>query len=162
MFYKEEILNMLDEKGIAYEKMEHPAVFTMEEMDALGITEKGFVCKNLFLRDAKGKTHFLLSMPEEKKVSLKEMAAPLETDKLSFASAQRLEKYLGLKTGAVSPFGVWNDTENKVIVILDEELMAQEKIGVHPNDNTATVWIAPKTLCDLIEEKGNECRVVKL
>ena len=162
MFYKEEILNMLDEKGIAYEKMEHPAVFTMEEMDALGITEKGFVCKNLFLRDAKGKTHFLLSMPEEKKVSLKDLAAPLETDKLSFASAQRLEKYLGLKTGEVSPFGVWNDTENKVIVILDEELMKQEKIGVHPNDNTATVWIAPKTLRDLIEEKGNECRVVKL
>lgn len=162
MFYKEEILNMLDEKGIAYEKMEHPAVFTMEEMDALGITKTHFVCKNLFLRDAKGKTHFLLSMPEEKKVSLKDLAAPLETDKLSFASAQRLEKYLGLKAGSVSPFGVWNDTENKVIVILDEELMQQEKIGVHPNDNTATVWIAPKTLRDLIEEKGNECRVVKL
>ena len=95
-------------------------------------------------------------------MSLKDLAAPLETDKLSFASAQRLEKYLGLKTGAVSPFGVWNDTENKVIVIPDEELPAQEKIGVHPNDNTATVWLAPQTLRDSIVEKGNEYRVVKL
>ena len=72
------------------------------------------------------------------------------------------EKYLGLKTGAVSPFGVWNDTENKVIVIPDEELTTQEKIGVHPNDNTATVWLAPQTLRDSIVEKGNEYRVVKL
>lgn len=162
MFYKKEILNLLDKKRIAYDKMEHPAVFTMEEMDALGITSKGFVCKNLFLRDAKGKTHLLLSMPEEKRVSLKDLAASLGMDRLSFASAQRLEKYLGLKAGMVSPFGVWNDAENKVIVILDEELMAQEKIGVHPNDNTATIWLAPKTLCDLITEKGNACRVVKL
>ncbi len=162
MFYRKEILNLLDKKGIVYDKMEHPAVFTMEEMDVLGITNKGFVCKNLFLRDAKGKTHFLLSMPEEKRVSLKDLAALLGMDRLSFASAKRLEKYLGLKAGAVSPFGVWNDVENKVIVILDEELMAQEKIGVHPNDNRATIWLAPKTLCDLITEKGNVCRVVKL
>ena len=68
---KEEIYHLLEEKGIAFEKLEHQAVYTMEDMDKAGITAKGTVCKNLFLRDAKGKKHFLVTVPEEKRVDLK-------------------------------------------------------------------------------------------
>ena len=86
-YNKEATLRYLDEKGIQYEKMEHKAVFTMEEMDEVGISAKGGVVKNLFLRDGKGKNHFLVVVPEEKRVNLSDLSAQLNASKMSFASA---------------------------------------------------------------------------
>lgn len=152
---KQEALDWLDQAGIAYEKMEHPAVFTMEEMDAAGISAKGGVCKNLFLRDAKGKHHYLVVTPEEKHVDLASMARQLDSTKLSFASAERLEKYLGVAQGSVSPLGVLNDAEHVVAVAFDRDLCHAQRVGVHPNDNTATVWLSFQDLKRAVESLGN-------
>lgn len=162
LFGKQEVRNLLDEKKIAYEWMDHQAVFTMEEMDAAGITEKGDVCKNLFLRDAKGKKHFLAVLPEEKRADLGKLAEQLGSTKLSFASAERLEKYLGVAQGSVSPFGILNDEAHQVTVVFDRDLSTTPTVGVHPNDNTATVWIGWAGLKRFIEAQGNELDVVKL
>ena len=161
IYGKEEIYHLLEEKGIAFEKLEHQAVYTMEDMDKAGITAKGTVCKNLFLRDSKGKNHFLVIVPEEKRVDLKILAERIGSTKLSFASADRLAKYLGVEQGCVSPFGVLNDESRSVTVVFDQELQFNDAVGVHPNDNTATVWLDFESLRRGVEEHGNEIMLVK-
>ncbi len=156
MTNKELVYSRLNELGITYEHMEHEPVYTMEDMDRLGITSKGTVCKNLFLRDAKGKVHYLVTVPEEKLVNMKDLAAQIGSTKLSFASSERLQKYLCVEQGCVSPFGVLNDESKSVIVVFDRDLQGNDAVGVHPNDNSASVWLAFSELRRVIEEHGNE------
>lgn len=151
-------LAWLDAAGVSYELMEHPPAATMEDIHRLGIDQKGLVCKNLFLRDShKGKRHFLVSVCGDKPVDLKQLGATLG-DRLSFASEQRLMKFLQLEQGSVTPLGVQFDTQNAVSVVLDEELLQHPLVGVHPCVNTATVFLAPNDLASLIQEKGNTLR----
>lgn len=160
MIVKKEIYELLNDAQIPYESMEHEAVYTMEEMDCLGITKKGTVCKNLFLRDAKGKKHYLFCVPEERKIELKTLHEKIGSTKLSFASAERLEKYLGVQQGCVSPLGILNDEVRNVTVIFDSVLLGEAQVGVHPNDNTATIWLSFENLYRLIREHGNEVEIV--
>ncbi|MDO4581184.1 MAG: prolyl-tRNA synthetase associated domain-containing protein [Bacillota bacterium] len=155
-------LAKLAELGISYTLTEHPAVYTIEEMDALGITAEGEVVKNLFLRDAKGKRHFLLVLGKDKRADLKHIGAALEASHLSFASAERLQKYLGLTQGEVTPLGVVNDREAAVEVVFDSELRDSEKLGVHPNDNTATVWLSFAELLRYVQANGNSVSYIDI
>lgn len=154
-YHKKEIFALLEERGIACEIVAHEAVFTMEEMERAGIDRHGCICKNLFLRDAKGKQHYLVSVPDERRVDLKWLSAAMGTSKLSFASAERLEKYLKVPQGSVSPLALLNDESMSVVFAADDTLAARPLIGVHPNDNTATVFLSFGDLRSLIEEHGN-------
>lgn len=158
----EEILQRLKELGIQYELIEHKAVFNMEEMDALGkdFFKGASICKNLFLRDQKGKRHFLVTMKEEKQANLAEIAKSCLATKLSFASEERLKKYLNLTPGAVTPLAIINDEQKAVEVILDKDLFKEEKIGVHPGVNTATVIISPADLEKYIKANGNKLKMM--
>lgn len=158
----EEILQRLKELGIQYELIEHKAVFNMEEMDALGkdFFKGAAICKNLFLRDQKGKRHFLVTMKEEKQANLAEIAKSCLATKLSFASEERLKKYLNLTPGAVTPLAIINDEQKAVEVILDKDLFKEEKIGVHPGVNTATVIISPADLEKYIKANGNKLKLM--
>ena len=155
-YTKQRIYDFLAENNIPYEVLEHEVVSTMEEMDAAGITQKGTVCKNMFMRDYKGKNHFLLTVPEEKHVDLKALAEYIGSSKLSFGSAERLDKYLGLTQGSVSPLGLLNNEDKSVVMIFDRDLIGNKEVGVHPNDNTATIWLDFADLRKIIEEHGNE------
>ena len=146
MSQKQEIYDTLDKLKIPYESVEHEPVFTMEDMDKLGLPEKGCICKNLFLRDAKGKRHFLITLPEDKQVDLKQLSKKIGSTTLSFASAERLDKYLGLKQGSVTPFGLINDKDHAVEMFFDQDLAKAKRIGIHPCDNTATVFLTFKDL----------------
>jgi Ala-tRNA(Pro) deacylase len=159
MFGKQEVKAFLEEKNIPFEWVEHKAVFTIEEMEELGLESMDEIAKNLFLRDQKGKRHFLVVVKGMKHVNLKELGEKLGT-KLSFASEERLEKYMGLKKGAVTPLGILNDENCAVEVYMDEDLCKQEKIGVHPNDNTASVYLSPADLLNIINEHGNSMEVL--
>ena len=139
-----ELYAYLDGMGISYEVEEHAPVFTIDEMRELGI--KGSVCKNLFLRDAKGKRHFLVTCEESKKVDLKSLGRQLGAGNLSFASEDRLEKYLGVKQGGVTPFGLMNDTDHAVEFFIDKDLTRCKSLGIHPLENTATVFLSFKDL----------------
>ena len=158
----EEILQRLKELGIQYELIEHKAVFNMEEMDALGkdFFKGATICKNLCLRDQKGKRHFLVTMKEEKQANLAEIAKSCLATKLSFASEERLKKYLNLTPGAVTPLAIINDEQKAVEVILDKDLFKEEKIGVHPGVNTATVIISPADLEKYIKANGNKLKMM--
>lgn len=159
---REKIYQVLQGLDIHFEVDEHPAVFTIEEMENLGIHLRGEVCKNLFLRDAKGKKHFLVVLKNDKKINLKNLARFLQCSKLSFASEERLFRFLGLQKGAVSPLGVINDTMHAVIVLLDDEFVHCERLGVHPCDNTATLWISFDNLCRFIDKCGEKWRLISL
>lgn len=155
-YTKQKIYDFLDENNIYYEKLEHKVVFTMEDMDAEGITQKGVVCKNMFLRDYKGKNHFLVTAPEHKKVDLKKLAEEIGSSKLSFASAERMEKYIGLTAGSVSPLGLLNNEDKSVVMIFDKDLEGENQVGVHPNDNSATIWLKFSDLKNIIQTNGNK------
>lgn len=155
MIQEQELYDFLQAHDIRYTVSEHSPVYTIEDMEKLGLSKNGCIAKNLFLRDAKGKRHFLVVMHPEKRVDLKELQQKIECSKLCFASEGRLEKYLGLSKGAVSPFGILNDTENAVEVIMDKDLPGAELLGIHPNHNQATVWIGKTDLETIITNHGN-------
>ena len=154
-YHKNEVYALLNDKGIPYEAVEHEAVFTMEEMERAGIDAHGCICKNLFLRDAKGRQHYLVTVPDERRVDLKWLSAALSSSKLSFASAERLDTYPKLPQGSVSPLGILNDESRSVIFAADAALASLPAIGVHPNDNTATVFLSFADLRRIIEAHGN-------
>ena len=155
-------LARLDALGVAYELTEHPAVFTSEEMERLGLTNVGMVCKNLFLRDAKGRRHFLVVIPGNCRADIKSIEAQLGSARLSFASAERLKKHLGLTAGEVTPLGVVNDADAAVEVVFDRSLEGNPRVGVHPNDNTATVWLAFDDLLRVVRGNGNTVHFITL
>ena len=152
------VLDALDAFGISYEVIEHPAVHTIEEMDALGIFEAGEVCKNLFLRNANGKTHYVVSMCKNKHPDIQGSIRPqLGSSRLSFGSPERLLKHLGLLPGSVTPFGVINNAAHDVKVVFDRDLLTLDRpVGFHPNVNTAFVWLEFSDLLKFIEAQGNE------
>ncbi len=143
---KQRVYDALDKMNIKYEVVEHEPVYTMEDMDRLGLPEKGVLCKNLFLRDSKGKRHFLVTCDEKKTVDLKALARQVGSSTLSFASEERLDKYLQLKQGGVSPFGLMNDKDHAVEFFIDKDLAKCKSLGVHPLENTATVFLSFKDL----------------
>lgn len=155
-------LKWLDDNGYKYEKLEHAPVFTMEEMDVAGITKKGNVVKNLFVRNAKGDKHYLVSAPEDRKIDMNKLAILLGSTRLSFASPERMDKYLGVQQGSVSPLCVLNDENHEVFVAFDQSLMGEERIGVHPLENTATIFMSFKDLKKIIEDQGNKFKCIKL
>ena len=160
---KAEVLARLDAWGIACQVTEHPAVFTIGEMEALGLPVHGLVCKNLFLRDSKGKRHFLVVLPGDKTADLKRLAQQLGSTPLSFASEQRLQEHLGLRRGEVTPLGLLNGRAAGVEVVFDRSLAEQTRpLGVHPNTNTATVWLAFADLLHVVESCGSPVRYVQL
>ena len=162
MSQKQLVYNTLTDMGIPYHTVEHSAVFTVEEIRLLDFPPKTKIAKNLFLRDAKGIRHFLLVVDAEQAVNLKHLEPVLNCTRLSFASEERLQKYLGLAKGAVSPFGLINDTENHVEVYFDKKLCEADAIGVHPNDNTATVLIAFDGLLKFIETIGHQAQSISI
>ena len=99
-------------------------------------------CKNLFLRNQKGDRHYLLIVAHTKRVDLRAVASQMGNGKLSFASPERLMKWLGVAPGAVSPFGLINDRGHHVRVFVDRDLTRAPRISFHPNDNTRTIVLA--------------------
>lgn len=159
--YKE-VFDVLESMNIQYDVIEHPAVYTIEEMDNLNIENKDEVVKNLFVRDDKKKRYFLIVLQKNKRVDLKEIKKELNSRRLSFASEEDLSQYMKLSKGSVTPFGILNDIESKVEVVVDKDILLFERIGVHPNDNRATVWISPKDLEVVIKKHGNNISYIKI
>lgn len=144
-----DIFKILDELKIKYDVLEHQAVYTVEEAKQLENMIEGLGCKNLFLTDKK-ENYFLLVLEENKKANLKELAKLLNVSKLTFGSEEALQEILGLEPGSVTPLSIINDKENKVLLIIDNDIL-EEKILVHPNTNTKTMSIEFKDIEKLIE-----------
>ena len=159
---KQEVYQFLKDNNIQYEVTEHPAVYNMEEMDNLHLPYP-YSAKNLFVRDDKKANYYLITVKEEKRVNLKELRKQNGTRNLSFASENDLIDILRLTPGSVTPFGLLNDKEQKVKFYIDEDLLSGDgMIGIHPNENTATVWLKTEDLIKILKENGNEINIVKI
>ena len=150
---KNEICALFERSGIGYELVDHPAVYTMEDLAALSLPHPEAEAKNLFLRDDK-RNFLLLTVPGEKRVNLKAFQKANGLRKLSFGSAEDLEALLGLHPGSVTPLGVLNDPAGSVPLYLDREL-AHKLLGIHPNENTATLYLRCEDLTALLESQGH-------
>lgn len=157
-----DIYQVLGKLGIKYKKYDHPPVFTAEEASKFYHLIPGAQCKNLFLRNKNGNTHYMVIIPDAKKADLKMLAKQLQESKLSFASPERMMKYLSLTPGSVSPFGLINNEEKNVIVIIDKWLTEQPIINFHPNINTATLGLSQEDFQKFLGWCGNKLTIFDL
>jgi Ala-tRNA(Pro) deacylase len=153
-----QVYRALDALGIAYERYAHPPVFTVEQAEEHWALIPATHCKNLFLRNQKGSRHYLVVAERSARIDLRRLAEQLHEDKLSFASAERLMRYLGLEAGSVSPFGLLNDIHHDVVVVIERALEAAERVGFHPNVNTATITLGATDFRRFLESRGNVVR----
>ena len=160
---KQEVYALLDALGIAYEVTEHGAVYTMADLAAIPLPHPEADAKNLFVRDDRRQNFYLLTVQGNKRVDLRQFRREQGTRPLSFASDEELLALLGLTAGSVTPFGLLNesDSEHRVVLYLDRDL-ASGLVGVHPNDNTSTVWLKTDDLVALLRTRGCEVRCTEI
>lgn len=161
---KQEIYKYLTDNKIWHKITEHRAVFNMSEISDVALPYPDCDAKNLFIRDDKKKNYYLITVRGDKRINLKEFRQQNQTRPLSFASENDLMEIMGLIAGAVTPLGILNDNNHKVQVFIDEDFFnTKEKlIGVHPNDNTATVWLKIEDLVQIIRNHGNSINIINL
>ncbi len=158
----QEFYDFLKANEVAYDRHDHPAVYTVEESDRLVPKLPGAKTKNLFLRDDKGKRHFLVMVPSDKQVNLKGLTGEIGIKRISFASPQRLQKYLGLEPGAVSPMAVYNDKDHDVEVFFDRDLWESDAFQFHPLVNTSTIVITRDNMERFLNATGHAFQIIQV
>ena len=161
MMDKEQTCQFLRDMGIEFERIDHPAVCNMAEMAKIDLPHPEAEAKNLFLRDDRREHFFLLTVRGDRRVDLKEFRRARQTRPLRFASEDELSSLLRLIPGAVTPLGVLNDAEHHVKFFLDRAF-ADGLVGVHPNDNTATLWLRAEDLIRVVRDHGDEIEYIDL
>jgi Ala-tRNA(Pro) deacylase len=149
----------LDALGILHRTVQHPPVFTVEEAKALRGALPGAHTKNLFLKDKKDRL-FLVVALEERRIDLAALSKRLGVARFSFGNADLLMQVLGVTPGSVTPFAVINDREQKVRVVLDAAMLAQDPVNYHPLSNDQTTAISPKDLIRFIESCGHKPQIL--
>ena len=158
---RSELLERLAQLGIETTTREHPPLFTVEQSQALRGEIPGAHSKNLFLKDKKGRI-FLLVAEESTPIDMKGLHRLLGSARLSFGKPELLEDVLGVIPGAVTPFGVINDTQKRVSVVLDETLLRHDILNFHPLENTATTAISSEDLLIFLKDTGHEPQIMDL
>ena len=155
------VKDWLTTKEISFKSFEHPAVFTCEEAKQQNVYKDilGIHSKNLFLKDRKSRKFFLLIIPEEKKADLSAIER-IVGEKIKFANEFDLKSLLGLSVGSVSPFGLLNDTEHKVEVLVDKDVWSSEFVSFHPNVNTATLELLGVDFQKYVKLTGNKYTII--
>lgn len=156
-----ELFALFDQLGIEHSTVEHPPFFTVEEGRPWHDSIPGLHCKNLFIKDRKGGI-WLVVMPAEKRADLGRLEKAVGAPRFSFARPELLQEVLGLTPGSVTPFGLINDRQRRVTVILDEEMLDNEWMNVHPLHNAASTTIRSADLLRFVRALGYEPIVVRL
>ncbi|MCF8235204.1 MAG: prolyl-tRNA synthetase associated domain-containing protein [Bacteroidales bacterium] len=159
---EKQVIEVLEDLSIDYRHFTHPPIPTIEEGLKHWKNIDATHCKNLFFRNHKGKKHYLVILDHRENMAIHDMEKRLKQGKLSFASEKRLQKWLGLTPGSVTPFGLINDAENHVHVFLDENLKTSKRISFHPNINTATVDMPYEDFIRFLDWTGNSWEYVRL
>lgn len=147
---KIEIISLLQENNISFSITEHSAVYTIDDKDAIISSQQGIICRNLFLQNSNSSHYYLVTIAPNNRIDLKELATIIGSSRLSFVPEKRMEELLGISTGCVTPLALIGNNNNTITWITDT-LLLEEHIGIHPNTNTATVWLSFKDLQDLLK-----------
>ena len=156
------VYEALDALGIAYERFEHPPVFTSEDAVSHWYPLGGTPVKNLCLRNKKGDRHYLVILGIDKRADLKQLVRLIGDDRFSFGSPERLMDKMGLTPGSVSPFGLLHASSGDIQVIIDEDLRGADRLLFHPNINTATVTISHADLEKFLATRPNRIRYIRV
>jgi len=151
----EKLYQLLESIHIPFEYLEHPAAPTIEIAKQYWAGHDAKHCKNLFFRNHKGNRHYLVILDCDCSMDIHSIEKQLRQGKLSFASEQRMMKYLGITPGSVTPFGLINDTEHHVYVFLDKNLQNAERLSFHPCTNTASLIISKDDFMRFMEYVQN-------
>ena len=152
---QQKVYDYLAQLGVGFDYYEHPAVRTIEESSHYYRGEGTTMCKNLFFRNHKGNRHYLVVMNARHQMNIHDIELRLHQGKLSFASPERMMKYLGVTPGSVSLFNLVNDENHEVILFVDNSLKQAAHLSFHPNDNTASLVISNEGMMKFIHTIGN-------
>ncbi len=158
---RDDLFKKLETLGIDTRTTQHAPVFTVDEARALRGEIAGGHCKNLFLKDKKGQAWLVVCL-EDTRVDLKALPGLIGAARISFGKPDLLMEVLGVEPGSVTPFALINDSECRVNVVLQAEMMAYDIINYHPLENTATTSIAPDDLATFIRACGHQPQIVSL
>jgi Ala-tRNA(Pro) deacylase len=159
---QKELYEIFEQLGIRFEYHEHPPLATIEDARIHWKDYNSGRCKNIFFRNHKGDRHYLVILEHLRQLNIRDLEQKLKQGKLTFASDQRLAKYLGLEPGSVSPFGLINDNGNHVHLFIDEKLKEFDRLAFHPNINTATLVISKTDFIKFLEYSGNSYEFISL
>ncbi len=162
MIRRQKVFDWLDSHEIKYTWYEHPEAPTIEIARGHWRDDGSKHCKNLFFRNHKGDRHYLVCFDGDQSLAIHDLEHRLRQGKLSFASEQRMERWLGLRPGSVSAFGLINDSENHVHLFLDANLRDCPAFSFHPNDNRATVVIEREEFMKYLAAVGNTSEFIEL
>ena len=157
-----ELYSLLERLVIQFEYHEHPPLATIEDAKIHWVNYNSGRCKNIFFRNHKGDRHYLVILEHLRQLNIRDLEKRLKQGKLTFASDQRLKKYLGVEPGSVSPFGLINDYEKHVHLFIDEKLNEFDRLTFHPNINTASLVISKSDFLKFLEYSGNTFEFIRL
>ena len=146
------VYDFLDKLGIQYQRINHEAAMTMEACEEIdrSLGDNTTICKNLFLCNRQETDFYLLLMPGDKPFKTKDLSAQIHSARLSFAKSEYMEKYLDITPGSVSVLGLMNDSEKKVQLLIDEDVMKEPYFGCHPCINTSSLKFTTEDLMQKI------------
>ena len=162
MIGQKELYGLLEKLSIQFEYNEHPPLSTIEDAKIFWKDYNSGRCKNIFFRNHKGDRHYLVILEHLRQLNIKDLEKRLRQGKLTFASDQRLKKYLGVDPGSVSPFGLINDNEKHVHLFIDEKLNEFDRLAFHPNINTATLVVSKSDFLKFLRYTGNTYEFIRL
>lgn len=142
--------DFLDSLGVSYQRIDHEAAMTIDACQEIDVVLNAAICKNLFLCNRQETQFYLLMLPGEKKFKTKEVSAQIGSARLSFAKDIYMEEFLDITPGSVSVLGLMNDKENRVQLLMDEDLLKEPYIGCHPCINTSSLKIDMKDMMEKI------------
>ena len=142
--------DLLDRLGVEYDRVDHAPAMTMEDCKEVDEILEAMVCKNLFLCNRQETDFYLLLMPGDKPFKTKDLSAQIHSARLSFAKPEYMEKYLDITPGSVSVLGLMNDSEKKVQLLIDEDVMKEPYFGCHPCINTSSLKFTTEDLMQKI------------
>lgn len=155
--------DLLDSLGVSYQRIDHPAAMTMEECEDIDRILDATICKNLFLCNRQETAFYLLMIPGDKTFKTKDISAQIGSARLSFGKPEFMEQFLDITPGSVSVMGLMNDKENRVQLLIDEDVLKGEYIGCHPCINTSSLRIKTKDMTEkIIPAMKYEPIIVKL
>lgn len=142
--------DLLDRLGVGYDRVDHAPAMTMEDCKEVDEILESMVCKNLFLCNRQETAFYLLMIPDTKVFHTKDLSAQIGSARLSFAKPEYMEQFLNITPGSVSVMGLMNDTEHRVKLLIDEDVLASEYVGCHPCINTSSIRFRTSDLVEKI------------
>lgn len=157
----EQVFKYLEKMNIEYEVVHHPAALTTEQADSYVVGKEGVLTKTMFMAGKKDRKFYMFIMDEKKRLDMKQLSE-LVGDKLHFAKEEHLMTKMGLKPGIVSLFGLLNNKEHDIQVYVDKEILSERLITFHPNENTATVFIAITDMFKILDDLKYEYHLIEI